>query len=141
MDNVPEIREALRSGRDIPLLVYCDNAYTFWEKNDFVIWDDTNERVIVYRLNDDPQSSPKLPLNVTVTDYDHIQKMEVRITVEALPDVVDSLATISPITDDQRNAILHGQLITVDDRFFGSKRNKHKIAIAEREEASTEGNQ
>lgn len=137
MNNIPEVREALRAGRDIPILVYCDNAWTFWEKNDFVIWDDDNERVIVYRLNDDPQSSPKLPLNVTVTGYDHIQKMEARITLEALEDTIDSLGTITTITSDQKNAILHGQLIAAHERFFGSKINKQKIAIAEREASSS----
>ena len=130
MENVAKIREALRCGRDIPLYVYCDNAWTFWEKNDFVVWDDTNEIVIVYRPNDDPQSMAKLPLNVTVTSYEQIQKMEIRITSEALPEVVEGMSKLSTHTEDQKKAILNGSLIAVEDRFYSSTWNKQKIEAA-----------
>jgi hypothetical protein len=128
---VIKVRNALRCGdRQIPLMIQCNNAYFCWEKNDVIKWDDDNELLIAFRPNHDPQTMAKLPLLVSVINYELIEWIHARITPEALDDVTESVSSgIVSLSEDEKIAIRNNLIAATD--FFGDKINKDRIKVSE----------
>jgi hypothetical protein len=130
-ENVIKVREALGCGdRQIPLLIQFNNTYFAWEKNDIVKWDDDNELVILFKTNHDPQTMAKLPLIVSVVQYELIEWIHVRITPEVLEEVADSVSSnIVSLSDEEKIAIKNNLIAATD--FFGDKLNRDRIKASE----------
>lgn len=99
---VIEIRDKLKAGKNLPILVYIDNLPKNIDESNvlqFTKWDDENGILYSYSLTDPIME--KSPSNIGggitlfATGYENIQSMEVsRIPINMLGDSIDSLGCI-----------------------------------------------
>ena len=76
---VKKYRE-LADKNHLPMKVICDNEHWFLHNvdNGFkIIWDDESETLTAMHTNNDYYSQCALPIKLTVTQYEHIQFIEV----------------------------------------------------------------
>lgn len=100
---VIKMRNALKAGKNLPLIVYIDNLFTKINESNvfqFTKWDDDN--CILYSFSLTPPGMEECPSNVGgtisvfATDYEMIQAMEVAaLPIELLGTSIDSLGCIS----------------------------------------------
>jgi hypothetical protein len=102
-EQVIKMRNALKAGKNLPLIVYIDNAFRNIDETNvlqFTKWDDENGFLYVYSVSDPIKDHS--PSNLTggvslfATDYECIQSMEVaRINIDDLERSIDWLDCIS----------------------------------------------
>lgn len=101
---VIKMRDALKAGRNWPVIVYIDNLFEKIDESNvlqFTKWDDENGFLYHYSLTDpNLERSPSNiggGISLFATDYENIQAMEVaRININNLGDSIDSLKCINP---------------------------------------------
>lgn len=104
-DQVIKMRDALKAGRNWPLMVYIDNSFKIIDESNvlqFTKWDDENGILYNYSLTD--PNMERSPSNVGgtisafATNYEFIQSMEVaRINLKDLGTSIDSLGCIDSV--------------------------------------------
>lgn len=102
-DQVIKMRNALKAGKNWPLIIYIDNAFRNIDESNvlqFTKWDDENGILYSYSLSDPiKDNSPSnigAGVSLFATDYEMIQSMEVaRININDLATSIDSLGCIS----------------------------------------------
>lgn len=100
---VIEIRNKLKAGKNLPVVVYIDNLPKIIDESNilqFTKWDDENAILYNYSLTDPvlEKSPSNIGAGITLfaTGYENIQSMEVsRIPVNELANSIDSLGCIS----------------------------------------------
>ena len=115
-EQVISIRKTLQAGKNLPVRVYLDNAFSWIDEANilqFTLWDDDNELVYAFRLppleHGDYANSDNGGQNISlyVATYEQIQGMEVcPLPISYLPDVLDSINETRPISKDMREHIL-----------------------------------
>ena len=101
---VIKMRDALKAGKNIPLIVYIDNLFRKIDESNvlqFTKWDDENAILYHYALPDPGlEHSPSnigSAISLFATDYEMIQAMEApAINFKDLGDSIDSLKCIAP---------------------------------------------
>ena len=87
---IKKMREEV--GENTPLIIVADNQHIFYDNcgdSCSLIWDDELERLISFEKNiDHVQTQARKPALVTYTSYEHIQFIEVLLTV---PEVIEIL--------------------------------------------------
>lgn len=95
-ETIKKIRDVAREIPGVVIKVICDNSQNFFDghpTDHVLIWDDTNERLLCIRqngtanINMAPQH--KVPFEVVMTDYEHIQFIQVFCDL----DTVDKILT------------------------------------------------
>ena len=108
---VIKMRNALKAGKNWPLIVYIDNLFKKIDESNtlqFTKWDDENGILYHYSLTDpNLERSPSNiggSISLFATDYEMIQAMEVvRMNINHLGDSIDSLGCI---TDEWKERII-----------------------------------
>lgn len=96
---VIKIRDALKAGKNLPLLILVDNAFRSIDESkqmQFVKWDDTNGILYNYALtnaiHDRATNNEEATLSVYATDYEQIQALEVtRLPQDLISESIDSI--------------------------------------------------
>lgn len=114
-DMVIKIRDALKSGKNYPLLVYLDNSFKLINESDalkFTKWDDANGILYSFSISDVNFSNATSNVNNTISvyacDYEQIQAMEVaELPLPYLPTIIDGVnAAGANITDEWKQRII-----------------------------------
>ena len=108
---VIKMRNALKAGKNWPLIVYIDNTFRNIDESNvlqFTKWDDDNGILYSYSLSDPMKDNS--PSNISggvslfATDYEMIQSMEVaRINIGDLGASIDSIGNV---TDEWKERII-----------------------------------
>ena len=110
-ERVIELRNKLKAGKNLPLIVYIDNAFRIIDEANvlqFTKWDDDNGYLYVYGLTDNNMGRPDIGDGVSLfaVDYESIQSMEVpRMDISCLEDSIDSIGCIG---DEFKKRIVNG---------------------------------
>ena len=108
---VIKMRNALKAGKNWPLIVYIDNAFRNIDESNvlqFTKWDDENGILYSYSLSDpvkdNARSNIEGGISLFATDYEMIQSMEVaKINITDLGTSIESLRCI---TDEWKERII-----------------------------------
>lgn len=98
-EKVISMRNALKSGKNFPLIVYMNNMYRLVDESntlEFTKWDDENHILYVFGLSDPnisrTPSNVNNELSVFAVDYEAIEAMEIaRLPREHFETVLDSI--------------------------------------------------
>lgn len=102
-DQVIKMRDTLKAGKNLPLMVYIDNTFRIIDESNvlqFTKWDDDNAILYNYSLTDpNMETSPSNiggGISVFATGYTNIQCMEVTsMNIDILADSIDYIGCIS----------------------------------------------
>lgn len=89
-EEVIRIRTLLKDNNVSTVRVICDNMQIITESNDFLMWDDENEMLHVFRTNVDHYSQARSPFSFFSTTYEFIQYIEGVFTRENAMALVDN---------------------------------------------------
>lgn len=64
------------------IVVICDNGIYLGGSETSLLWDDTNELLISVKANINPYTQAKAPIEITVTEYEHIQYIQGQFAVD-----------------------------------------------------------
>ena len=131
---VIKMRNALKAGKNWPLIVYIDNTFRNIDESNtlqFTKWDDENGILYSYSLSDPMKDNS--PSNISggvslfATDYEMIQSMEVaRINFEDLETSIESLGCI---TDEWKKRIVDRFRIALNPDLVSLKRSEINKAM------------
>lgn len=131
---VIKMRNALKAGKNWPLVVYIDNLFKKIDESNslqFTKWDDENGILYHYSLTDPIlERSPSNiggSISLFATDYEMIQAMEVvRMNISHLGDSIDSLGCIS---DEWKKRIIDRFNIALDPNLVNLSRSDINTAM------------
>lgn len=97
--------------KDNAMIVVCDNQHLFYDNvgGKFpLIWDDENEVLTTMVMNDDIYSQSLNPVYIEMTEYEHIQFIQIFINANQAMDYIEE----------------------IKDQWSGNIENKHDWAIS-----------
>lgn len=91
LEDIKKFRDEI-GGVGKPLIVTCDNQHIFYENIEDsipLIWDDDAQTLTAITVNTVDQYSPsKTPISIEITEYEHIQFMQVLLTTKEAIEVL-----------------------------------------------------
>lgn len=91
LEDIKKFRDEIGKGK--PIIVTCDNQHIFYENVEDsipLIWDDNAQTLTAITVNTDDQYSPsKVPMSIEITEYEHIQFIQVLLTTKEALEVLD----------------------------------------------------
>lgn len=91
LEDIKKFRDEI-GGVGKPLIVTCDNQHIFYENVEDsipLIWDDDAQTLTAITVNTVDQYSPsKTPISIEITEYEHIQFMQVLLTTKEAIEVL-----------------------------------------------------
>lgn len=92
LEDIKKFRDEI-GGTGKPMIVTCDNQHMFYENIEHsipLIWDDDAQTLTAITINTTDQYSPdKVPFSIEITEYEHIQFMQVLLTTKEVLEVLD----------------------------------------------------
>lgn len=90
-----------------PMKVICDNEHIYYDNLESffpIIWDDDNETLMQIQPNNhDQYSAPNLPYRISVSQYEHIQFIEVYVDMKEATKSLDNLL----LSDEDRSQCMN----------------------------------
>lgn len=84
LEDIKKFRDEIGKGK--PIIVTCDNQHIFYENVEDsipLIWDDSAQTLTAITVNNIDQYSPsKRPMSIEITEYEHIQFIQVLLTTK-----------------------------------------------------------
>ena len=91
LEDIKKFRDEIGKGK--PIIVTCDNQHIFYENVEDsipLIWDDNAQTLTAITVNTTDQYSPsKVPMSIEITEYEHIQFIQVLLTTKEALEVLD----------------------------------------------------
>lgn len=91
LEDIKKFRDEIGKGK--PIIVTCDNQHIFYENVEDsipLIWDDNAQTLTAITVNTTDQYSPsKVPMSIEITEYEHIQFIQVLLTTKEALAVLD----------------------------------------------------
>jgi hypothetical protein len=110
------LRDTLKAGKNLPLNVYIDNAFSSISESNilqFTLWDDDNGLLFTFRLppleyGDSYNSNHAENISVYTCTYEAIQGLEVcPLPLAELDGVLNSINTIRPISPEMKDLMIN----------------------------------
>lgn len=92
LEDIKKFRDEI-GGTGKPFIVTCDNQHIFYDNVEDsipLIWDDDAQTLTAITVNTIDQYSPdKVPFSIEITEYEHIQFLQVLLTTKEVLEVLD----------------------------------------------------
>ena len=91
LEDIKKFRDEIGKGK--PIIITCDNQHMFYENVEDsipLIWDDSAQTLTAITVNTTDQYSPsKVPMSIEITEYEHIQFMQVLLTTKEALEILE----------------------------------------------------
>lgn len=106
--SVVALRDALlQNGENRAVRIAFDNGIILSQSSDQIIWDDDKELVIgITADSDDGSFASGLPIRIIGSTYENIQFIMGNTNVDKLESILDSISTITTISDEDKSKLL-----------------------------------